>query len=196
MRIMKLLMLGGLIVVTALCFELAWVAAQDVRDALTRQRWENVDLVVSRRTAAPPPQVSAPEEESAGPERTEEAPAEPKRVTKRHRRHRAVEVQPVSPLIAPEDAIRTALRRKRTSLERCYEQELKKQATFDGFVVVSMSLSAAGKVTEAHVEEGTRRDARVGACIVAQLRLLRLPPLTEDADLLIPIRLQAQQATR
>ncbi len=108
---------------------------------------------------------------------------------------RPVAPVPTSTAVEPQDAIRIALRSKRASFEHCYEQELKKQASFSGFIVVALSLSAAGKVTEARVQEGSRRDAVVGACIVAQLRTLKLPPLTSEADLLIPIRLQAREPT-
>jgi hypothetical protein len=97
--------------------------------------------------------------------------------------------------IDPEDAIRMGLRSKRASFEHCYEQELKKQAAFSGFIVVAVSLSASGRVTEAYVQEGNRRDAAVGACIVAALRTMKLPRLTSEADLLIPIRLQAREPT-
>jgi hypothetical protein len=71
--------------------------------------------------------------------------------------------------------------------------ELKKQAAFDGFVVVSLSVAQSGKVLEAGVEEGNRRDSRVGACIVAQLKTMRLPAFEEDVELQIPIRLQARE---
>ncbi len=98
-----------------------------------------------------------------------------------------------NPEVEPEDAIRMALRSKRASFEHCYEQELKKQAAFSGFIVVALSLSASGKVTEARVHEGNRRDAVVGACIVAALRTMKLPRLTSEADLLIPIRLHAKE---
>ena len=109
---------------------------------------------------------------------------------------------PTEPVVArasngvePEDAIRMALRGKRASFEHCYQTELKKQASFSGFIVVALSLSASGQVTDARVQEGNRRDAVVGACIVAQLRTLKLPALTSEADLLIPIRLQAREPT-
>ncbi len=111
-------------------------------------------------------------------------------------------VRPVEPVerqrpleVDPADAMRMALRGKRASFEHCYEQELKKQASFNGFIVVALSLSANGTVTDARVQEGNLRDAVVGACIVAQLRTLKLPMLTSEADLLIPIRLQASEPT-
>lgn len=96
---------------------------------------------------------------------------------------------------APEDALRMALRRKRMVFEHCYEMELKKQAAFNGFVVLSVSVTVDGRITDAHVEEGSRRDAAVGACIAAQLRQLKLPPVSEEADLLVPIRLEARKDT-
>ena len=99
----------------------------------------------------------------------------------------------VSTGVDPEDAIRMALRQKRAAFEHCYEAELKKQAAFSGFLVIAVSVSSDGKVTDARIQEGSRRDAAVGACIVAQLRKLVLPALTSEADLLIPIRLQAKE---
>ena len=111
-----------------------------------------------------------------------------------------VAAPPSTPTVArnevePEDAIRMGLRSKRASFEHCYETELKKQAAFSGFILVALSLSASGKVTEARVQEGNRRDAVVGACIVAALRTMKLPALTSEAELLIPIRLQAREPT-
>jgi hypothetical protein len=97
--------------------------------------------------------------------------------------------------VEPEDAIRIGLRSKRASFEHCYEQELKKQAAFSGFILVALSLSSSGRVTDARVQEGNRRDAVVGACIVAAIRTMKLPALTSEADLLIPIRLQAREPT-
>lgn len=99
------------------------------------------------------------------------------------------------PEVEPEDAIRLALRGKRASFERCYENELKKQAAFSGYFLVAVSVSAKGQVLEAKVQEANRRDAIVGACIVAAMRTIRLPLLTSDADLLIPIRLEAKEPT-
>lgn len=196
MRIIRLVMLGAMIVVTTLCFEAAWQGAQDMDEVLGRARWAQTDFIV-RTHGVRAPKLQPPLEEVAEPEWQEVEPPGPKAVTHHRRFKRPPAVaKPELSLVAPEDAVRQALRRKRPMLEHCYEQELKKQASFDGFVVVSLSLTAGGKVTDAHVEEGKRRDAQVGACIVAQLKALRLPPLTEDAELLIPIRLQAQQATR
>ncbi len=121
------------------------------------------------------------------------APAAP--LTPRRKRLSPPPLIPSITEVEPEDAVRLALRGKRASFERCYELELKKQAAFSGFIVVAVSVSAAGQVLEAKVQEGNRRDAVVGACIASALRTMRLPALTSDADLLIPIRLQAKEPT-
>ncbi len=106
---------------------------------------------------------------------------------------RTVQVGPQAPApVEPEDAIRMALRLKRSQFEYCYQRELKKQAAFSGFLVVAVSVTAEGTVTDARVQEGNPRDAAVGGCIVAQLRTMKLPLLTSDADLIIPIRLEAK----
>jgi hypothetical protein len=92
----------------------------------------------------------------------------------------------------PEDAVRLALRSKRLVFEHCYELELRKQAIFSGFVVLSMSVSASGAVTHTRVVEGSKREAAVGSCIASKLRTLKLPDLAYDADLILPIRLDAK----
>ena len=69
------------------------------------------------------------------------------------------------------------------------------QSAFDGFVVVALSVSADGRISGVRLEEASKRDAAVGACIVGQLRQIKLPPLTEEADLMIPIRLEAKKPT-
>lgn len=198
MRTSRMLMLGVLVVLTALCFELAWNAAQDTGDLLGRQAPADYVVRVSLAAVNVAPRAPLGALEAWQPW-VLEVPAEepgPEPTVTRHRRFkRAVAKVEPSSLVAPEDAIRMVLRRKRAAFEHCYEQELKKQASFDGFVVVSMSLSADGRVTDVRVEEASRRDAVVGACIVAQLRQLKLPALTEEADLLIPIRLEAKKPT-
>ncbi|MDP1826969.1 MAG: AgmX/PglI C-terminal domain-containing protein [Archangium sp.] len=201
MRVIRLLMLGVLVVFTTLSFELAWNAAQDTGDLLSRQDPSVTDYVVSVSLAAvnAVPGESLDELEAWEHWVVEAPPVDPEpeptpTVTRRRIKRPVAKAEP-SALVAPEDAIRMVLRRKRAAFEHCYEQELRKQASFDGFVVVSMSVAADGSVTDVRVEEASRRDAVVGACIVAQLRQLKLPPLTEEADLLIPIRLQAKKPT-
>ncbi|MHB8873631.1 MAG: AgmX/PglI C-terminal domain-containing protein [Myxococcaceae bacterium] len=94
-------------------------------------------------------------------------------------------------LIEPEEALRTALRQNRFALERCYDQELRRQATFDGTVIISLSVTAGGRVVRASVDQAGAREAAVGACIVGRLRALRLPMLSSDAEVTVPIRLRA-----
>ncbi len=203
MRVIRRLMLGVLVVCTALSFELAWDAAQDTRDLLSLRQLEVTDFVVPLTLAdielAPRQPLDELEAwqvwELPEPTAEQDTEPEPAQAVRPKRASRAVVKAEPSTLIAPEDAIRMVLRRKKAAFEHCYELELRKQAAFDGFVMVSLSLSADGSVSNVRIEEASRRDAAVGACIVAQLRQLKLPPLTEEADLLIPIRLEAKKPT-
>lgn len=201
MRVLRLLLLGVLFVATAICFDLAWDAAQDLNETLVRQRWEHQRVRMGSARVLQVQRPALPRFDLAALETIRSADqTEPKRAERppKQVRHRKVSSRAVAPvaaesvLVAPEDAIRMALRRKRAGLERCYNDELKKQAAFDGFIVVGLSLSADGRVTEAHLDQATRRDAQVGTCIVGLLRQLQLPPLSEEVDLIIPIRLEAR----
>ncbi len=91
----------------------------------------------------------------------------------------------------PEDALRLAMRHKRAMFENCFERELRKQAVFNGFVVISLSISTEGRVSHTRVVEGDPRAAAVGACIAEHLRSLKLPGVAYEADLILPIRLEA-----
>lgn len=175
-----LLVAGGLFVLAAR----SGVALRTRSDAIARSyAWRDIRLPEPARPVA-----------DVQPAQLEEAPAPVVKVKRVRKPAPVVEAAPRIE-VEPEDAIRLALRGKRASFERCYELELKKQAAFSGFVVVAVSVSAEGKVLEAKVQEGNRRDAVVGACIAGALRTMQLPQLTSDADLLIPIRLEAKEPT-
>lgn len=137
-----------------------------------RERWLAPTLYVTGRIEqATPPQLvtgGVIDAEEAGPE--VEGSSEPK----------------------PEDAVRLALRHKRALLEHCYNMELRKQASFDAFMVISLSVSAAGRVTHVKVLEADHRSSAVGACIAGEVRKLKLPVVAYDADLILPIRLEAK----
>ncbi len=205
MRTTRFVVLGSLTTATALCFMASWEAAQDFETRSCEQGPLGISALVTppRARIEPTLTIEPPsqslESESMEFEGLEFPPAQPPAPVA-HRRPRVMaSVAPAldPTLTEPGDAVRAALRLKRPALEHCYEEELKKQAAFDGFVVVAISVAANGTVLGASVEEAGRRDARVGACIVAQLKRLKLPPLTEEADLQIPIRLQSKQlATR
>ena len=104
----------------------------------------------------------------------------------------AVEVPTPVEEVHAQDAMRMALRHKRAFLERCFDQELKKRAIFNGFVVLKVSVAVDGKVTDTQVLEGNSRDRAVGHCMAAHLRTVRLPALSAEADLILPIRLEAK----
>lgn len=219
MRLVKQVALGLLLFTTGVCMEQAGEGSVELKTVLKRAHHKktfNTSLVLQsfQPVAAPRPSRSqevlataarAPRRLAVRPESTptvnsmEGADTEIITLTSERTFPPKAPAPPShtaeTTLVAPEDAFRLALRYKRAALEHCYEQELKKQAAFDGFLVVSVSLSADGKVTDAHIEEGSRRDAQVGACILAQLRQLQLPPLTEEAELIVPIRLEAKEPT-
>ena len=192
MRPVKAVCLGGLAIGAATCFFLAGQCAQALHErSLATAR--NANWQASLPPLQLPEQVI-----DVSPPTLEEAPVSlpPAPVVRKRRvapEPKAIEAIVRNPEVEPEDAIRMALRGKRAAFEHCYETELKKQASFSGFIVIALSLAANGKVTDARVHEGNRRDAVVGACIVAALRTLQLPALTSEADLLIPIRLQAKE---
>ncbi|MFZ5471494.1 MAG: AgmX/PglI C-terminal domain-containing protein [Myxococcota bacterium] len=94
-------------------------------------------------------------------------------------------------LAEPDEAMRLALRRAKPVLERCYDSELKKRAPFNGFVVLEVSVTADGRVERAKVEQASTRDAAVAGCIARRLKTLKLPPLSSEADLVVPFRLEA-----
>jgi hypothetical protein len=119
-------------------------------------------------------------------------------VRKTARNHRKVQVgfaSEAAPATEPDAAMRMALRQNRSLLERCYENELKKRATFNGYLVVSLTLSEDGRVVRATIEQAGGSSAEVGACITARLKSLKLPKLTSDAELILPIRLEAKEPT-
>lgn len=98
------------------------------------------------------------------------------------------EPQPLS----AEDSIRGVLRVKRPLFEYCFNRELRTHASFNGFLLLRISVAVDGRITEVGVEEAGRRDRVVGSCMAAQLRGLTLPPPESEMELLLPIRLEAQ----
>jgi hypothetical protein len=110
---------------------------------------------------------------------------------RRHRRApRATVVEAPAPLPAPADAFRLALRSARAAFERCYDQALLTQPDLDGNFVVSVQVSARGRIETAHILDVAREAEGVAACITHRLKALKLPPVSEDAELVLPIRLE------
>lgn len=113
------------------------------------------------------------------------------RRAKSHRRAPKALALIVPAPVEPDEALRAALRQHHTALERCYDRELRTRATFEGTMLISISVTADGRVVRASVEEAGPREAAVGACMVARIRELKLPRLSSDADVTLPIQLQA-----
>jgi hypothetical protein len=209
MRLARSLLLGGLVAATGASFYCAWQESCSLRASLEQQPVRHVRVLAKLpQLVLPGPYAGTDGEhlstlEFDGDDETFDAldltAVQPAPARERRRVSRpAVEAStPPAAVEAEEvdvgDLARRAVRSKQTLLQLCYEQELKKQAAFDGFVVVALSVGADGRVESAVVEEGTRRDAKVGACIASHLKTLKFPPLGEAVELELPIRLQAQE---
>lgn len=207
MRLARSVLLGGLVVATGASFYGAWQESCALRASLDPQPPR------PSRVLAKLPQVVSPQPFSGrdgeqlstlefdGDDETFDAldltavqPPPPQRTVRRPRVEAAAPATAVAEAeVDLGDLARRAVRSKQTLLQLCYEQELKKQAAFDGFLVVALSVAADGHVESAVVDEGTRRDAKVGACIASHLKTLKFPPLGEAVELELPIRLQAQE---
>jgi TonB family protein len=64
-------------------------------------------------------------------------------------------------------------------IQWCYENELKKDPTLRGKMVVAITVSAAGRVTGAAVIENTVDSNRLSSCALSQVRDWRFPPVPE-----------------
>ena len=66
-------------------------------------------------------------------------------------------------------------------IQWCYENELKKDPTLRGKMVVAITVSAAGKVTGAAIIENTVESSRLSSCALSQVRDWRFPPVPEGS---------------
>ena len=89
----------------------------------------------------------------------------------------------------PEQAIRGALRLAQPAFELCYQSALKLDQRVKGRLVIELSVRSDGEVARARVVESTVTDDRVLSCIARRLRTMRLPAVTEDFDVTVPLSL-------
>lgn len=83
------------------------------------------------------------------------------------------------------------IRARRKAVAACYERALKTQPTLAGKLVVRFSLSAAGTVTAADIDDDTLGSPDVAACIRATVLRWRFPALAEGpAELSFPFVFQ------
>jgi len=141
------------------------------------------------------PANEKPDDEEESVQAGEETPAPeqlPARAPRRVRRVAVAEATPVAQFgepLDPELALRNALRLAQPAFELCYQTALKTDQRLKGRIVVELSLQAVGLVSAARVVESSLKDDGVSACITRKLRSMRLPPLSEDADVTVPLTL-------
>ncbi len=88
-------------------------------------------------------------------------------------------------------AIAREIRTRRKAIAACYERALKGQPTLAGKLVVRFSLSPAGTVTAADIDDDSLGSPEVSACIRSTVLRWRFPALTEgSAELSFPFVFQ------
>lgn len=74
-------------------------------------------------------------------------------------------------------ALLAVIRRYAAGIQFCYENELKRNPGLRGKLVFSLTIDAAGRVTEAAVVEDALGSGAVSACALAQVRDWKFPPV-------------------
>ena len=80
----------------------------------------------------------------------------------------------VSGYLSPEQIMRV-VRRNQAAVRYCYENELQRQPSLSGRIVIHWRIARSGSVSSARVGSTTMRNARVEGCIVRQVRRWRFP---------------------
>ncbi len=68
----------------------------------------------------------------------------------------------------------------------CYEQQLQKNKTLAGTVVVTFTIGTTGEVRDASVSESTVQDAEVSRCLLDHVKKWELPRQREPVELELP----------
>ncbi|HYM79964.1 MAG TPA: AgmX/PglI C-terminal domain-containing protein [Candidatus Limnocylindria bacterium] len=66
-------------------------------------------------------------------------------------------------------------------IQYCYENELKRDVSLRGKLVVAITVAASGRVQEATVVDNTVRSQRLEACALSQIKDWKFPPIPEGA---------------
>jgi TonB family protein len=66
-------------------------------------------------------------------------------------------------------------------IQYCYENELKRDTSLRGKLVVAITVAASGRVQEATVINDTVRSQRLEACALSQIKDWKFPPIAEGA---------------
>lgn len=73
------------------------------------------------------------------------------------------------------------IQRYAAGIQFCYESELAREPGLRGKIVVAITVSASGEVTEASVVQNTFGANRVASCALAQIRQWKFPPIASGA---------------
>jgi TonB family protein len=69
------------------------------------------------------------------------------------------------------------IQRYQAGIQYCYGNELKRDASLRGKLVVALTVTAAGQVSEAIVVQNTLGSERLSSCALAQIREWKFPPI-------------------
>ncbi len=79
------------------------------------------------------------------------------------------------------EALLAVVRRYAPAIQYCYESELKNDPGLRGKLVVSLTVAADGRVTDAAVVEDRLGNPAVADCALAQIRAWRFPAIDGGA---------------
>ncbi len=71
------------------------------------------------------------------------------------------------------------VRKYAAGIRFCYDNELKREPTLRGKLIVAITVAASGEVTGANVVEDTLRSAELTSCALAQIRSWKFPRIAE-----------------
>ena len=71
------------------------------------------------------------------------------------------------------------IRKYAAGIQYCYDSELKRNPGLKGKLVVAMTISASGQVTEARVVQNTLGSERLASCALSQIRDWRFPAIPQ-----------------
>jgi len=73
------------------------------------------------------------------------------------------------------------IQRYAAGIQFCYENELNREPGLRGKLVVAITVSASGEVTEASVVQNTFASNRIASCALAQIRQWKFPPIASGS---------------
>ena len=75
-----------------------------------------------------------------------------------------------------EKSVATVFRRRRTAVQRCYEQALRGNPGIQGKVVIQFTIGQAGRITKISVKSDTTGEPSIARCIVSRVKGWRFEP--------------------